>query len=69
MKTQIEIKSIYGSVLFAFEKEDNTLMDSVLEAIKSGANLRGADLSGADLRDANLSDADLIYADLRGATI
>ena len=62
MKTKIEIKSIYGSVLFSFEKEDNTLMDSVLEAIKSDA-----DLSDADLRYANLSGADLSGADLSGA--
>ena len=63
MKTKIEIKSIYGSVLFSFEKKDNTFRDSVLEAIKIGADLsyadlRRADLSGADLRHADLSCAD-----------
>ena len=51
MKTKIEIKSIYGSVLFSFEKEDNTLMDSVLEAIKSGANLSDANLRGANFNE------------------
>ena len=54
MKTTIEIKSIYGYVLFAFEKEDNTLRDSVLEAIKSGANLRSANLRNADLSGATI---------------
>ena len=69
MKTKIEIKSIYGSVLFSFEKEDNTLRDSVLEAIKSDADLSGANLSDADLRGANLSDANLMGADLSGANL
>ncbi len=69
MKTKIEIKSIYGSVLFSFEKEDNTLMDSVLEAIKRGANLRCADLSDANLSDADLRGANLRYADLSGANL
>jgi len=69
MKTKIEIKSIYGSVLFSFEKEDNTLMDSVLEAIKSGADLRYANLRYANLSDADLSDADLRYANLSGADL
>lgn len=48
MKTEIEIKSIYGSILFSFEKEDNTVKETVGEAIKSGANLSYADLSGAN---------------------
>ena len=49
MKTKIEIKSIFGSVLFSFEKEDNTVKDTLLEAIKSYADLSCADLSGAKL--------------------
>jgi len=67
MKTKIEIKSIFGSVLFSFEKEDNTVKDTLLEAIKSGADLRCADLSDADLSDADLRGADLRDAYLRGA--
>jgi uncharacterized protein YbjQ (UPF0145 family) len=55
MKIKIEIRSIYGGVLFEFEKENNTLRETILEAIKSGANLSGANLSGADLSGANLS--------------
>ena len=84
MKTKIEIKSIFGNLLFEFEKGNNTVKDTLLESIKiganlsyadlrgadlSGANLRGANLSSADLRGANLSYADLSYADLSGANL
>jgi len=74
MKTNIEIKNAYGDVLFSFEKENNTLRSSVLEAIKSGANLHGADLryaylQGADLHGADLHGADLQGANLRGANL
>jgi len=79
MKTKIEIKSIWGNVLFEFEKENNTIKDTLIEANLSGADLRGADLRGADLRgadlrgadlrEANLSGADLRGADLRGADL
>ena len=62
MKIKIEIKHwITGSVLFEYEKENNTLRDTIIEA-----NLRGADLREADLRGANLYGADLRGADLRG---
>ena len=72
---KIEIKNRWtGKILFEYSKEDNTMKDTVLEAIKSGADLRDADLSRADLRDAdlsysNLSTADLSGADLRGADL
>lgn len=69
MKTKIEIKSIYGSVLFSFEKKYNTFRDSVLEAIKICANLSLADLSCANLSRANLSLADLSYANLSCADL
>jgi hypothetical protein len=83
-KTKIQVKSIYGLVLFEYEKEDNTVMDTVIDAVKKHANLRYADLSGAhlsgadlsgahlrgaDLRDADLSGANLRYADLSGADL
>ena len=48
MKTKIEIKSIFGDLIFEYEKENNTIKDTLLEAIKNGANLYGADLYGAD---------------------
>ena len=73
-KIKIEIKSIFGKVLFSYEKENNTIAATVKEAIKSSAdlsyaNLRYADLSYADLRYANLSSADLRYANLSSANL
>ena len=74
-KIKIEINSwLNGSVLFEYEKEGNTIKDTFLEAVKSGADLRSADLSGAnlrsaDLRRADLSGADLYRADLRRANL
>ena len=79
MKTKIEIKSVFGKLLFEYEKENNTVRDALLKAIESGADLRGADLRCAnlccadlrcaDLRCANLRCADLCNADLRGADL
>ena len=83
MKIKIKIKNRWtGKILFEYEKENNTVKDTLIEAVKSGADLRdaylrcadlrgaylcGADLLGADLRGADLRDADLRDADLRGA--
>ena len=64
---KIEIKSIFGSVLFEYECENNTLKKTIENAYLSGAYLSGAHLSGADLRDAYLRGADLSGANLRGA--
>ncbi len=47
MKTKIEIKSYFGALLFSHKTEDNTIKNTVLEAIKSGADLQIADLHGA----------------------
>jgi hypothetical protein len=71
---KINIKSFFGKLLFEYEKENNTIKETVLEALNSGAdlssaNLRGANLIGANLSDANLSDADLRDADLSGANL
>ena len=68
-KVKIQIKSIFGDVLFEYEKENNTLKDTLKKAIKSGADLRWADLSGADLSGAGLRWADLRWADLRWADL
>ena len=54
---KIQIKSIYGSVLFEYEKENNTIKDTVVEAVKSGANLCDANLWGADLRGIKIKTA------------
>ena len=74
MKTKIQIKTTLGSLLFEFEKEDNSVKDTLIEAVKRGANLVGADLGDADLGDADLGDANLRganlgYANLVGADL
>lgn len=62
---KIEIRNRWtGSVVFEYTKEGNTITETVLDAIR-----RGADLHSADLCDANLRDADLCNADLRGANL
>ena len=53
MEIKIQIKSIFGSVLFEYSKENNTIKDTLCEA-----NLRGANLCEADLCEANLRGAD-----------
>ena len=50
---KIEIRNRWtGSVVFEYTKEGNTITETVLDAIRRGADLRGADLRGANLRDA-----------------
>ena len=67
---KIEIRNRWtGSVVFEYTKEGNTIAETVLDAIRRGADLSGADLCDADLRGANLCDADLRGADLRGANL
>ena len=72
---KIEIKNRWtGKVLFEYEKEDNTIKETVVEALKNDAYLGDADLRGtylgdADLRGAYLGGADLGDADLRGADL
>ena len=62
---KIEIRNRWtGSVVFEYTKEGNTITETVLEAIR-----RGADLRGSNLRDADLCDADLRGANLRGANL
>ena len=69
MKTTIQIKTIYGKLLFEFGKEDNSIKNVLTEAVKQHAYLQGADLRGADLQGANLRGADLRDADLQGANL
>ena len=72
---KIEIRNRWtGSVVFEYTKEGNTITETVLDAIRRGADLRDADLCGADLRGsnlrcANLCDADLCDANLCGANL
>jgi hypothetical protein len=77
MKMKIQIKSVFGKVLFEYEKDNNSIKDTLIEAIRSNANLRdanlcganlgGANLGGANLRGAYLGDANLGGANLGGA--
>lgn len=69
MEIKIDIKSIFGNVLFSFEKENNTIKNTLVEATLNGANLLEADLRGANLRGAYLENADLKWADLRYADL
>jgi len=75
MNIKLQIKNRFtGSLIFEYESENNTIKETLLEAVKAKANLRGADLYGANLHGANLygadlRDADLYGADLRGADL
>ena len=69
MGIKIQIKSISGGILFEYEKENNSIKDTLEEAIKSGINLSHANLCGADLSDAKLRYATLCYANLCGANL
>ena len=61
MKTKIQIKSYFGSVLFEHESEENTVKKTVEEAVKNRAFLDGAFLNGASLNGASLNGASLAW--------
>ena len=70
---KIQIKSIWGEILFEHEKESNTIKDTLEEAVKQGANLVRANLVRANLvranlYGANLDGANLVRANLYGAS-
>lgn len=46
-KIKLESKSLFKNVLFEYEKENNTIKDTLEKAIVDGANLRCANLYGA----------------------
>ena len=66
---KIQIKSIWGEVLFEYAKDNNTLKDTLEEAVKQGANLYGANLYRANLYRANLNGANLNRANLDRANL
>ena len=66
---KIEIKSIFGKVLFALEKENNTIKETLEEAVRNNTNLENADLVNANLRNANLINANLRNANLINANL
>ena len=65
METTIQIKTIFGKLLFEFKKEDNSIKETLIEGVKTGADLRGAYLTGADLTGADLTGANLTDAYLK----
>ena len=69
MKIKIEIKSVFGKVLFALEKENNTIKETLEQAVKENANLEYANLRNANLENANLRNANLENANLRNANL
>jgi hypothetical protein len=69
MQIKIQIKSNLGTVLFEFEKENNTIRDTLIEAVRRGAPLFGVNLSGADLSGSNLFGASLFGANLSSADL
>ena len=69
MKIKIEIKSVFGKVLFALEKENNTIKDTIEEAVRNNANLINANLENANLENANLENANLENANLYNANL
>ena len=67
---KIEIRNRWtGSVVFEYTKEGNTITETVLDAIRRGADLSDANLCGADLHGSNLRCANLCGADLRCANL
>ena len=55
-KIKIEIKNRWtGKILFEYEKENNTIKETLQEAVKDGANLDGANLRGAYLSKENVN--------------
>ena len=67
---KIQIKKTWlDLVLFEYEKENNTIKETLSEAVRKGANLEGANLAGAYLECANLAGAKLKDAYLAGANL
>jgi hypothetical protein len=63
----MDIKNVYDAVIFTSALL--SIKETLIGAVKSGADLRGADLRGAELCMADLRGADLCMADLRGAEL
>ena len=57
MKIKIQIKSVSGKVLFELEKENNTIKETLEQAVKENASLEYANLENANLENANLEYA------------
>ena len=66
---KIEIKSIFGNLLFENDCENNSVKKTIEKAVHEDANLIGANLRGANLIGAYLIDANLEGANLEGANL
>jgi hypothetical protein len=64
----MELKNIYGDVIFAFESA-KTVLELVTAARAAKANLDGANLDGANLDGTSLNGASLYHANLNGASL
>ena len=65
-KIKVQIKSLWGSVLFEAEKEDYTVKRALRDAVLQDADLRGADLRGIPLKNlpqdyVNLCSRDILF--------
>ena len=70
MKIKLSIKNRFtGSVLFEYEKEDNTIKETLLEALKQGCDLQGAYLQGCNLQGCDLQGAYLRGCNLQGCNL
>ena len=68
-KIKIQIKNIVGKVLFEYEQENNTIKNTLEEAVKRKIYLGGADLGGTCLEGANFGGAYFINANFEGANL
>lgn len=66
---KLEIKSIFGNVLYTYEADNPTIKDAVEKAVKENVSLRFADLKSANLRDANLRGADMSDVNFSSANL
>ena len=69
MKTKIQIKSVFGKLLFEYESDNNTIKKTLENAVEQSADLQSADLRFANLQSADLQSADLRFADLRSTDL
>ena len=65
----IEIKNVYGKVIYKHTQEKNSIKITIEKAALEGANLEGSNLGGAALEGANLRVANLRGANLEDANL
>ena len=65
----IEIKNIYGNVIFKHTAKNNTVKLTIETAVSCGVSLARANLEGVKLVGANLAGANLEMANLAGANL